>query len=97
MTDQDEHITAAQEWLVRFTSQGKEVFQSIGGSPQLSNWSFRVLVPAKDGRTEKDLVEEIRSLGVEKIHQECLKDGLQISPSDLQPLNSHEYLNGSKL
>lgn len=96
MKDEDDHITFSQEWSVRFTDEGKEKFKSIGGSPQLCEWSFPVSVPAKEERTEHDLVNEIRALGIEKVYQQCQKYGLQISFGAIRELDSYDYLQGSK-
>ncbi|MBJ6136397.1 hypothetical protein [Marinobacter litoralis] len=96
MSENSEHITSAQEWSVRFTSQGKEKFRALGGSQQLSDWSYAVSVPAREGRTEKELVEEVRALGSKKIFQECQKDGLEVSLEDIRTLETHENLEGSR-
>lgn len=95
MSENNEHITSAQEWSVWFTTQGKEKFLALGGNQQLSDWNYAVSVPAREGRTEKELVEEIRALGVKKIFQECQKVGLEVSLDDIQTLETHENLEGS--
>jgi len=96
MVKKNDHITSEQEWSVRFTAQGKQRFLSLGGSPQLSDWSFYVSVPEREGRTEKELVNEIRALSVKKIYEECQKDGLELSLEDVKSLKSYENLESSK-
>ena len=95
MTSSNDYIAAAQEWSVRFKDKGKNLFQSLGGSEHLCDWHFRVTVPKQEGRTEKELVEEVRTLAIDSIYKKCQKDGLDISIDDLNQLNSNEYLEGS--
>lgn len=96
MSDNNERISSAQEWAVLFTSQGKERFRALGGNQQLSDWSYAVSVPARKGRTAKELAEEVRASAVKKIFQECQKDGLGLSLEDIQTLGTHEHLEGSR-
>lgn len=96
MTSSDEYLTKAQDWSVRFNDKGKELFLNLGGTPTLADWHFRVSMPEREGRTEKELVDEVRSLGIDQIHRECEKCGLQIPFDVISQLNSHEYLEGAK-
>lgn len=95
MPQNNENITSAQEWTVRFSTLGKEKFCALGGNQKLSDWSYAVSVPAREGRTNKELVEEVRALGVEKIFQKCKKDGLDVALDDIRTLGTHINLEGS--
>lgn len=75
---------------------GENFFRSMGGSQQLCEWSFHVSLPGREGRTEGELVQEVRLLGVERIYQECQNVGLDLSLDDLNQLNSDEFLEGSR-
>lgn len=92
----NEFVTEAQTWSVRFKTEAKSKFIEMGGTPQLSRWSFIVEVPENPNRTEGELLAEIHSLGVSKIREHCEKEGLKISLSDLQQFNNQESLNATR-
>ena len=89
-------ITEAQSWAIRFKREAALKFIELGGTDQLSRWSFVVSVPENLNRTESELVNEVRSLGVQKIYEGCQKDGITIPLSDLQQFNNHESLEATR-
>ena len=95
MASADEY-ESAQDWIVRFTDKGEELFRSFGGTHTLCKWMFRVSVPEQEGRTQKELVEQVRTQAIPEIYRECQKDGLNISLEDLSQLNSYDYLSGKR-
>lgn len=94
--ENDRIITEAQTWAVRFIGNAAEKFVELGGTDQLSRWSFIVNVQENTERTESELVDEVRSLGVTKIHEDCKRDGIEIPLSVLQQFNNHESLEATR-